>query len=130
MSFKSSMKTSLNKGKAKSLVKYTNASQLQESSCVKHVTKDIGEDTSLIASGEIHAKKCLSSSQAISISPKEHAPIQKESQTLTTSPNPQTPNQVLSPETGLKRKFEDQQQAQIQPAKKSKEADEEENSYN
>ena len=49
---------------------------------------------------------------------------------MTTSHNPQTPtNQVLSPETGLKRKLEDKEEAQVKPAKKSKEEDEEEASY-
>ena len=44
MSFKSGMRTSLNKGKAKSLAKYTNASPLPESSCVKTAIKATGED--------------------------------------------------------------------------------------
>ena len=125
MSYKSNMKTSLLKGKAKSMVKFTNASQHQESNPVQHVTKDIGEDTSQIASGEKHAKELSSNSQTISKSQKEHAPIQTDCQTSTT--NLETPKQVLTPETGMKRKLEEEEQEQ--PAKKSKEDEEEEPNY-
>ena len=117
MSFKSNTKTSLSKGKARSLVKYTNASQPPESSRVTNVIKDTGEDTNPIANGEVLAKELQLNSQEISTSPKEHAPIHQISQTSTTSHETPT-NQVLTPQTGIKRKMEEEEQQQVKPVKK------------
>ena len=119
MSFKLNTKTSLSKGKAKSLAKYTNASQVHQLSAVQPVTKDTGEDTNQNANGVTLAKELSSSLEATSTSQKELVPIHQESLTSITN-HEVTPNAKLNPETGVKRKLEEEEEQRAKKVRKMK----------
>ena len=122
MSFKSNTKTSLSKGKGRSLVKHTNVSKMEEeSSIAQTATTDIQGDINPIANGVKHVKELQSTSQVNSKYLKEQFPTQHQSQsTPTNHETPTTPtNQILTQEIGMKRKLEEQ--GDEVKAKKSKE---------
>ena len=116
------MKTSLSKGKGRSLVKHTNVSQLEESSIAPTAMKDMQEGINRIANGEKHVRELQSTSQVNSKSLKEQVLTQHQSQITPTNheTTPETPtNQILTQEIGMKRKLEEQEDEV--KAKKSKE---------